>query len=466
MVEAPAVDGPPERPRRTAAVRFRITALAALAVAAVLGGTGVALVAVQARVLTNSLDASLNQRAEDLAALVAAGPSSGALPGDDDDIVAQVVDGDGRVLAASPALAGEPALRLPADTPAEPVDVEVDGDDYRALARPVDVPGGRATLYVVGELDDIRESVAILATSLLVAVPVAVAALAALVWWLAGRTLRPVEAIRAEVAGMDGTDLGRRVPVPPSGDEVAQLARTMNDMLDRVERASRHQQRFVADASHELRSPLARMRAELEVDDTHPVTSDPTVTRRSVLTEVVGLQHLVDDLLYLARADAEGGAETAVPALRPVDLDDIVLAEAVGRRRSADGATPTLDTSAVTAAQVLGRRDDLARVVTNLVDNAVRHARTRVSLSLREDGDVAVLVVADDGSGIPPDQAEWVFGRFTRLDPARAGATGGTGLGLAIARDIVERHGGTIAVDTGTAAGARMVVTLPLAPDS
>jgi signal transduction histidine kinase len=279
------------------------------------------------------------------------------------------------------------------------------------------------------------------------------------VWWLVGRTLRPVEAIRREVAGIGagGAGLDRRVPVPAGDDEVSRLARTMNGMLDRIEDAARRQQRFVADASHELRSPLARVRAEVEVDLAHPGGADPDATAASVLAEVVAMQHLVDDLLALARADA--GVDAGERG--PVDLDDLVDRQA--RRLRAAGRV-AVDSRGVSAAQVVGDRDQLARAIGNVVDNAARHARTTVTLAVREDGGTAVVSVADDGPGIPPERRDDVFERFHRLDGARTAPAGGAGLGLAIAREIVVAHGGTIVVDPAHGPGARLVITLPLAP--
>ena len=201
--------------------------------------------------------------------------------------------------------------------------------------------------------------------------------LALLTWWLTGRTLRPVDKMRAEMAEISGTNLGRRVREPDTGDEIDRLARTMNETLDRLEDAVRRQQRFVADASHELRGPLTRIRSELEVDLARPDCADPTATERSVLDEAIGLQHLVDDLLQLARSDAGAAEMTAVP----VDLDDIVLREA---RRLRDRGRVVIDTSRVSAAQVIGDRNQLGRAVQNLLDNAERHAVTTVTVTLDE----------------------------------------------------------------------------------
>ena len=242
---------------------------------------------------------------------------------------------------------------------------------------------------------------------------------------------------------------------PASNDEIDRLAHTMNAMLDRVERSAISQQRFAADASHELRSPLTRIRSELEVDLAHPDTADQRVTHESILDEIVQMQRLVDDLLALARHD---GTTASSSRHEPVDLDDIVLDEA--RRVAASGLT--IDTGLVSAAQVDGDAGQLARLVRNLLDNAVRHARSTVSATLAEHDGVARLTIADDGLGIAREHHDDVFERFRRIDDARTQDQGGTGLGLAIARAIVEDHGGTIHIDPDHHSGARFVVELPV----
>jgi signal transduction histidine kinase len=452
----------PERARRHGTVRFRITAIAALAVAAVLVVTGVALVVTQRRVLTENLDESLEQEGAAIAAAVTAGRVPAPLaPVGDDDALAQVVV-DGEVVASTANADGAPPI-APSPADGERAVRTVDGgptdedEAFRVMTRRVDGPLGTADVHVASPLDDIDESTSLLTRSLAVAVPGVTLLLAWLVWWLVGRTLWPVEAMRREAAAIGGSDLERRVPVPGGDDEVARLARTLNAMLGRIEDAARRQQRFVADASHELRSPLARIRTELEVDLAHPAGADPETTSRSVLDETIGMQALVDDLLVLARRDA--GPATAGPA-ETVDLDDVVARE-VGRVR-AEGRV-AVDARGVGAAQVVGDAARLGRALGNVVDNAVRHARTTVTIALAERDGVAVLTVADDGPGIPAERRDEVFERFTRLDGARTPSAGGTGLGLAIARGIVVDHGGTIAVDPEHHPGARLVITLPLA---
>jgi len=305
-------------------------------------------------------------------------------------------------------------------------------------------------------MDDVRESTRTLTTLLLITIPVVATTIAALVWWLVGRTLRPVEDIRRNVAEIEASDLDRRVPVPAGSDEIVRLARTMNAMLERLGAANARQQQFVADASHELRGPLTRMRSELEVDRAHPETADARATAQSVLQEVSGLQRLVDDLLLLARSDAGATSFSS----ETVDLDDIVLRD-VARLRSETGIE--VDAHGVSAAQVRGDAQALTRVVRNLTDNAARHATSVVTLTLGEVDGTAVLSVGDDGPGIPAGDRDRIFERFTRLDGARTAGSGGTGLGLAIARDVVTRHGGTIRADSVRGAGTRFVVTLPSA---
>ena len=336
----------------------------------------------------------------------------------------------------------------------------IDGD-VRLLSRIVETPDGDVIVYLAASTDDINDSVTTLITSLSIAVPLAAGVLAALIWFLVGRTLRPVEQIRAEVAAIGGTELHRRVPVPEGDDEIVRLARTMNDMLERVDEASGRQRRFVADASHELRSPLTRMRSELEVDLAHPDSADPVATHHSVLEEVTALQRLVDDLLLLAR-------NTAPNASPPHRQDLVDLAAIVDRIGSGvtpkDGVQVEVHHDGPSLAR--GNATELTRAIANLADNATRHARSIARLVVSTAPAAVTVAVEDDGPGIPTGEHERIFERFARLDESRAATDGGTGLGLAIARDIIERHGGTLTVDTAYTSGARFVITLPAANDT
>jgi signal transduction histidine kinase len=442
------------RRRRGGSLRFRVTALAGLAVLAVLTAAGVGLTLTHRGFVTSNLDESLADRADVVAQRLRAGRAVAGTDLPTDDVVVQVVDSSGSVLAASRDL---PPRRIWSDTPRRTKVADGtmpnSGTDARVLATPV----GDATVYVAGTLEDVQASTRALARSLLVAVPVASVLLAGLVWLLVGRVLRPVEAIRTEVDRISAGDLDRRVPEPPTTDEIARLAHTMNAMLGRLADASGRQRRFVADAAHELRSPLARMRTELEVDLAHPETAQPAATAAGVLAEVITLQRLVDDLLLLARGDAG--------ALDPrrddaVDFDDLVQRRVAAFRAAGERR---LDSGRVTPVQVNGDPDQLERVIGNLLDNAVRHARERVVVTLAEDGEGwAELAVDDDGPGVPPADRDRVFERFTRLDEARSARDGGAGLGLAIAHDIAERHGGSLRIDSEGAPGARFVLRLPV----
>ena len=450
---------------RTASVRFRVTAAATIVTFVLLALVSVLVVGVHRHTLTRTLDKGLDRTAVGITTGLADGDLEGALPAfGDDDAFAQVVGADGIVVAASPNLAGAPPV-LPSPSSDRrwrtTGRIPVDDSTFRVLS--VKVEDG-TVVHTGATLDDVDESVALLSASLAIAVPAVTALLAVLVWFLVGRTLRPVEAIRREVATIDG-DLHHRVPVPATGDEVSRLATTMNDMLDRIEDATERQARFVADAAHELRSPLTRIRSELEVDQAHPATADPAATNHSVLEETTAMQQLVDDLLLLAQSDA------GQPLRRePVDLAEIVHDHA--RRARASGRTVDEHIEHV---EVAGSPRDLDRAIGNVIANAGRFARTRVAVSIdvEVDGDgdgtgggpgSAVVRVDDDGPGIPEPDRSRVFDRFTRLDEARAAGTGGTGLGLSITSEVVVRHGGNITVEDSPLGGARFEVRLPLAP--
>jgi signal transduction histidine kinase len=277
-------------------------------------------------------------------------------------------------------------------------------------------------------------------------------------WAVAGAALRPVEAIRSRTASITSRDLSARVPVPAAEDEIARLARTMNDMLSRLERAADQQRRFSSDAAHELRTPLTTIRTRAEVALAHPTQTDWIATTQIVVNQAEAMSLLVDDLLLLARADAH----QLPPHRSDVDLDDLILAEAARLR---EHHTHTVTLAALEPICVKADPTQLARALSNLGDNATRHAHTRIELALTHTTDHATITISDDGPGIAPDQAEAVFDRFTRLDAARGHEHGGTGLGLAIARELVKAHGGELHLTRpGPLPGATFTITLPLHP--
>ncbi|MBI0298401.1 HAMP domain-containing histidine kinase [Streptomyces sp. PRKS01-29] len=288
---------------------------------------------------------------------------------------------------------------------------------------------------------------------------------AGLTWLLVGRALRPVAAMRQEFTEITERDLHRRVPVPRARDEIHRLARTMNATLDRLHRAMTRQRQFVADASHELRSPIAAVRAQLELVLARPSRTDWPAAVHKALRDTDRLQAVASDLLLLARLDAQ-----EAPPKAAVDLGALA-AEEVRRhpgaltmdQPTAVGDRRTKARGQERAAVVTGSRVQLSRLLTNLADNARRHTRTTVSISVAVHGGMVELAVDDDGPGIPEGDRERVFERFTRLDDARARQDGGTGLGLAIANDIAHAHGGTLTALTSPRGGARLLLRLPRA---
>ncbi|GIF38093.1 signal transduction histidine kinase [Actinoplanes xinjiangensis] len=323
----------------------------------------------------------------------------------------------------------------------------------RSDVRVVQVTAGPPTaplrILVARPIGQITQSVHILRITLLILYPLLVALLAAGLWRALGAALRPVDALRAGAEEITGGTRAGRLPVPDSKDEVHRLAVTLNDMLHRLDSARARQRAFVADAAHELRSPLTNMRTELEVAQRLPDDTDWPELAEDLLADVQRLSRLVDDLLLLARSD-EG-----VPSTR---LEEIDLAQFVGEAAERYPGVEFDDPGV--RLPLLVEPDALARVVTNLLDNACRHRRSRVTVSAASDGPHMVVVVTDDGPGIPEADRERVFQRFTRLDDARARDAGGSGLGLAIVRELVRRHRGSVTLGDAHP-GLRVEVRLP-----
>jgi len=426
-------------------IRARITLGATVIVAAVLA-VGVLLFSwLLERTLlesvTDSAERSAVAMADDLDA------DEGLIAGANDDDLAQLLSPSGDVLARNGPAAGLTPIISP-DADADERVIVVDDDRYLVVT--ADADDGVLALGV--PLEDVDESVSATKTLLWSGLPVLLLLVAAVTWFTVGRSLRPVERMRAEVERVDPGDLDRRVPVPPGRDELGRLARTLNAMLARLEAAAQRQRQFISDASHELRSPIAAMRQNAEVAQRYP---DREVhLAEAVIAESDRLQSLVSGMLVLARSDEHG------LALRrePVDLDDLVGAEASRLR----DAGLTVDGSGVGPARVDGDLRLLSQLVRNLADNAARHADERVAFSVRQDGRRVRVTVDDDGPGVPPSDRERIFERFVRLDDARARDVGGSGLGLAIVAEVARAHGGDVRVDDGPLGGARFVVDLPV----
>ncbi|WP_258065387.1 MULTISPECIES: ATP-binding protein [unclassified Rathayibacter] len=430
--------------RRSLRTRITAAATAVVAAAALLGS--VLFVLVLSSVLASSAASAADAEAERVAALVEQGGPE-AVRGSE-GLVQLVVDG--RVAAA-----GEDAEDLPPLALAEsddPVTVDVDDEGPVVVAaRELDDD----SLVVVGVPDEGREEAVSTTIGLLaVAVPLLIALVAVVCAVVVGRALRPVERMREEAEAVTSSALDRRIAAPGSGDEVDRLAHTLNRMLDRLQSGQERQRRFVSDASHELRSPVAALRQTAEVALAHPDRLDSARLARTVAEESVRLGGLIEGLLLLARADE---ARLAVAAA-PVDLDDLALGEV--RRLRDSGAR--VDASGISPVQAVADEALLSRALRNLVDNAVRHRSSQLALSTRIDGAEAVLAVDDDGPGIPAAERERVLERFVRLDEGRARDAGGSGLGLAIVAGIARAHGGRVVVGDSALGGARVEVRVPL----
>ena len=370
--------------------------------------------------------------------------------GDAEEEFAQVTDAGGRVVASSDNLLGEPAVvGLSPGMETEIEGLPFEDDPFLVVA--VAAPGDELTVVVGRTLETVTESTQAVLALLTFGLPLLLAVVGAVTWRMVGSALSPVDAISAEVEAISSRELHRRVPTPQSDDEIARLARTMNGMLDRLEQAQERQRRFVSDASHELRSPIASIRQHVEVAIKHPSRSSLEELAAAVGAENERLQFLVEDLLLLAQMD-EGIHR---PGSREVDLDDIVFAEVERARRS---STVEIDATGVSSGRISGDAPALARLVRNLIDNAVRHADSRVIVSVGEQGDRVVLVVEDDGAGIPTVDRERVFQRFERLDDARARDSGGSGLGLAIVAEVAAMHRAEVKIGDGASGGARFEI--------
>ena len=324
------------------------------------------------------------------------------------------------------------------------------GVQLETITRTVTTPDGPITVVAAAPADEVARSVAAVRRSLLFGMPLLLVLVGLAAWVIVGRALHPVEAMRREVEAISASTLHRRVPEPQSTDEVGRLARTMNRMLGRLEDSATRQREFVSDASHELRSPVATIRTELEVALSSADAGELRSAVERALAEEGRLERLLADLLLLASTDA-----SELPT-SPVSLDEVLRSEAARQRR-----IPVTVKVPMPSVSVTGHRMRLERVVANLLDNAARHARSTVEVALMAGRDDVVLTVGDDGPGIPEADRERVFERFTRLDEGRARGEGGAGLGLALVETIVKRHGGSVAIGETPSGGALVEVRLP-----
>jgi signal transduction histidine kinase len=451
-------------------VRSRATLVAVVVAAAVLAaGTSVLLDRAGDRIASSQQDAAV-ARAESLRALLAAGALEDPLPGRDPELFAQVVDASGEVVASDRAIAGIPAVwRVAVGAGEERVAVLddilegyedeaaglEDQGPYAVVALGVTLPSGPGTVLVAASLEDAAQARNAILPLLGVGLPLLLTLVAVAVWFLTGRALRPVAEMSREAGRISALALDRRLPVPGARDEIYDLALTLNEMLDRLEAASTRRRRFVADASHELKSPLAAMRTVVDV-----AGADGTLDEQSLgdlRRELERMTVLVGDLLSLAAHDESprraGGEDIAF---------DLLVNEAVRAVGRAPGVTVAVS-DATGALPVRGDPERVAALVRNLVDNAVRHAASRVWVETAREADWAVVRVSDDGPGVPAGEGERIFERFVRLDESRSRAAGGTGLGLAVARAVAREHGGEVVLAAPRHGGATFEARLPIA---
>jgi len=447
-----------ERHRRGPSLRLRLTLIAsgALCVALVVGAF--ALGTLLSRTRVDALDTVVRDRAATVAALADDDRLPAALPVAEPGEIVQLLDADGAVLATSP----NASRTLPVVSAETLADLRAAAgstvhlgatsdsaydDEARIAVQQATYRGEPVTVVATMPLAEVQGVLDALRLALVVVVPLLTLALAVVVWLILGRALRPVEELRRGAAQVASSGGPGSLPVPPRDDELGALARTLNSMLDRLEAGAARQRTFVADAAHELRSPLATLRASVEVAQAHPDSYDTAELVADLQGEILRMQALVDDLLLLARVGSAPSERT------DVDLADLVAPEAAAGGRS--GLRPVVSGSgrAHVAAAPVGR------VVRNLVDNAVRHAVQRVDVSVAD----GLVRVDDDGAGLAEADRERVFERFVRLDDARERDAGGSGLGLAIAREVAREQGGDIVLTASPLGGLRAELRLPTA---
>jgi len=446
---------------RRRSLRARLTLITSAGLAVALALAAVLLASALRSALINGLDVSARQGALEVATLLDQGRLPSPVPVPPDTVTVQVLDASGRIVNVSPGVD-----RLVPMLPPGQARAAARTGQARMLAGPplgmpsllrvVAVPaaGGHVVIAAVS-FAQVHESLATLARALFVGTPLLFGLLTLAIWLVTGYTLRPIAALRRGAAEVTGTGVPRALPVPPARDEVRSLAVTLNDMLSRLAEAQQRQRDLVSDTAHELRSPIASIRAQLEVALDHPDGLDWAETARDVHADTLRLARLAEDLLLLARLDGQPLRRTAV------DLCALCGSAVAGY---ATARVPVRASADEAACAVAGDPDALRRLLVNLLDNAVRHAASQVCVSVRSEAGWAVLTVTDDGPGIQAADRERVFGRFTRLDNARD-RTGeeGAGLGLAIVRSTAEAHGGSASLgDAGP--GLRAVVRLPLEP--
>ncbi len=442
-------------------ISARSAFVSATVVFVALAVSGAALAAVLYKSMVSGIDTAAATRVADIAlALDSVGIErldQNLLATDERIVAVQIISSDGTVMRKSGSAPDEPLI--PLDEIGEGIRIGIPEHpspygSIRFSAQTVDDgPRGRYVVLVGEGSEEIASTVRTALIAVAVTAPIVIAVAASATYLLVRRSMRSVDEIRSRVADISTSDLSERVPVPSSRDEIAALADTMNEMLARIEAGHAAQRRFVGDASHELRSPLATIISALEVAVAHPEVLDKELAAGTLIPEAHRMQALVDDLLLLARADERG------LAINPedVDLDDLAAeaAQRLRRETSLDVRTELAPT------RLVGDSAALSRALRNLLDNAARHASSRVDVEVASRDGEAVVSIADDGPGIPAADRDRVFDRFVRLDPDRSRSGGGAGLGLAIVREIVAAHNGTVTIGDRPGGGTAITIQVP-----
>ncbi|MFG2944493.1 sensor histidine kinase [Streptomyces adustus] len=462
MTQPPAHLTPRRPRRRRVTLRTRVTVVASLGITAAVVLGLLIMYLLQVNSIRRTIDNELHTYAAQIAQSAPAGTWPQPLPASslDSNAQAQVLTSDNKVLAATRGLAGQPALyalHAGSDTPVRQRAADgVIPTEIRLVTLRTTFEGRHVTVVTGTSTDLLEQLNTEFLRQLFVGFPIILLLAAGAVWLVVGRALRPVTRIRHAVTEITSADLSRRIPEPGTADEIGHLAQTMNAMLSRLESSALEQRRFVADASHELRSPLAAIRTTLEVGLAHPDRAPWPVIAGRAAEQSIRLESLIQQLLTLAKADEE----SRVAGEEHVDIADLLRRVTV----PAPNDPITIRLTATGTPVIRGDTDHLERLFGNVIDNAVRYARTTVHVTAATTGGDTVVEIADDGPGIPAADRDRVFDRFVRLDTSRERRTGNAGLGLAIAREIAKAHHGSIHAAESPDGGARFVITLPTAP--
>jgi len=459
---------------RRRGLRARVTLIAALGLLVALVAGDLLLFNTLRVSLTRSVDDTARSGATEVAALIDANRLPDPVPVAAGTITIQVLGPSGRVINVS----ADADRLVPMVPPAQAAALANDDSAILVPGAPFDMPSllrvavvradGGELVIAATPYSSAADSLQVVAHGLIFGTPVLFIVFVGATWLAVGSTLRPIDRIRRGAARVTGAGVPADLPVPEARDEVRSLALTLNDMLSRLTSAQQRQRSLVSDTAHELRSPIAAIRTQLEVALDHPAGQDWPSTARDVLADTLRLSRLTEDLLLLARLDEQADQGDMRRHGEPVDVGELacsVVARYADSPVPVTVAHPEIDATA----QVAGNRDRLDRMLVNLIDNAVRYAKSSVTVSVGGSGPWVELAVTDDGPGIPEHDRERAFDRFARLDDARTRCdddAGGAGLGLAIVRATAQSHAGTAHLESSSdgASGLRAIVRLPAAP--